>query len=85
MFSVQQWAEPVLEWELEGVEIRLYASLDGYLLAWGDYVGNTSLKSFEYLSEAVAFLAVILIDTETLGTPPKGMAEIVTLITQRNN
>lgn len=84
MFDVDQLADPVLEWELEGVSITLYATLEGYLLAWNDYVANDWVKAFRYLSEAVGWIALILIDTETHGVNPLGMNEIILELHKRN-
>ena len=84
MFDFNDFADPVLEWQLEGVSISLYATMEGYLLAWNDYVANDWVKAFSYLSEAVGWITLILIDTETHGVNPSGMNEIILELHKRN-
>lgn len=50
--------------DLEGVQIAIHETPDGFLLWWGDYVANEWREAFATLSEAFAMLALIMGDTE---------------------
>lgn len=66
---MQNYIEPMIELQLEGYEVRVYETLDGYLLYSGDYVINTYLHAFETLAEVFAYLALIDYDTNGHGVP----------------
>ena len=64
-----QYKEPFIDLQREGYEVRVYETLDGYLLYWGDYVINSNVRAFETLSEVFAYLALIDFDANGNGEP----------------
>jgi hypothetical protein len=66
---MQNYPDPMIDLQREGYEVRVYETLDGYLLYWGDYVINSNVKAFENLNEVFAYMALIDYDANGFGVP----------------
>jgi hypothetical protein len=80
---MQNYIDPMIDLQLEGYEVRVYETIDGYLLYSGDYVINTYLHAFETLAEVFAYLALIDYDTNGNGGTPKTIKETMQHLLER--